>query len=219
MKFTPVLGLTACLVASHWAGTAVAQATGTAPGCCGLPPIHDSPQKSMVGTAVNSTSSSIYFTGYKGNVSEVYYPTVDTLATANMEFLVGDAAKTFVDEEKLQSWTVTQPDPRSMRWQAVTGNAGHNWQITKSIFADPSNSTLIQQTTFQSLNGQTVGNFNLYVLYKPYLKNAAAHNSGSTAASGGGAYLVASSSDRSEYSALGASLDWTVENGVTMVSS
>jgi len=134
MKFTPVLGLTACLVASHWAATAVAQVTGTAPGCCGLPPIHDSPQKSMVGTAVNSTSSSIYFTGYKGNVSEVYYPTVDTLATANMEFLVGDTAKTFVDEEKLQSWTVTQPDPKSMRWQATTSNTGHNWQITKMIF-------------------------------------------------------------------------------------
>src|SRR5271169_3078022 len=157
MKITSALGLTACLVASHWAGTAVAQVTGTAPGCCGLPPIHDSPQKSMVGTAVNSTSSSIYFTGYAGNVSEVYYPTVDTLATANMEFLVGDTAKTFVDEEKLQkSWTVTQPDPKSMRWQAVTSNTGHNWQITKMIFADPSNSTLIQQTTFQALSGKTV---------------------------------------------------------------
>src|SRR5271166_3189097 len=206
MKLTSALMLAGCMMASSWTGLAVAQTTGAAAQCCGLPPVHDSPQKSMVGTAVNSARSAVYFTGYEGNISEVYYPTVDTLATANMEFLVGDAAKTFVDEEKLQSWTVTQPDPRSMRWQAVTGNAGHNWQITKSIFADPSNSTLIQQTIFQALNGQTVRNFNLYVLYKPYLKNAAAHNSGSTAASGGGAYLVASSSDRSEYSALGASL-------------
>jgi glucoamylase len=219
MKLTSVLGLAACLVVSHWSGTAVAQATGTAPGCCGLPPIHDSPQKSMVGTAVNSTGSSIYFTGYKGNVSEVYYPTVDTLATANMEFLVGDTANTFVDEEKLQSSTVTQPDPKSMRWQAVTSNTGHNWQITKMIFADPSNSTLIQQTTFQALNGETVGDFNLYLLYKPYLKNAAADNSGWTVISGGNTYLVASSSDSTEYSAFRASLGWTVENSATMVSS
>jgi hypothetical protein len=160
-----------------------------------------------------------YFTGYKGNVSEVYYPTVDTLATANMEFLVGDTAKTFVDEEKLQSWTVTQPDPKSMRWQATTDNIGHNWQITKMIFTDPSNSTLIQQTTFQALNGKTVGDFNLYLLYKPYLKNAAADNSGSTVVSGGHTYLVASSSDSSDYTAFRASIGWTVENGVTMVSS
>ena len=219
MKLASVLGLAACLAASHWAGTAVAQTTGTAPNCCGLLPIYDSPQKSMVGTAVNSTSSSIYFTGYEGNVSEIYYPTVDTLATANMEFLVGDAANTFVDEEKLQSWTVTQPDPQSMRWQAVTSNTGHDWQITKMIFADPSNSTLIQQTTFQALNGKTVGNFNLYLLYKPYLKNAAAHNSGSAVVSGGNTYLVASSTDSAEYSAFRASLGWTVENSVIMVSS
>src|SRR5271170_7025455 len=133
MKLTSLLGPSVCLAASLWAGTAVAQTTGTAPNCCGLPPIHDSSQKSMVGTAVNSTSSSIYFTGYEGNVSEVYYPTVDTLAAANMEFLVGGIARTFVDEEKRQSWTVTQPDPKSMRWRATTSNTGHDWQITKII--------------------------------------------------------------------------------------
>lgn len=219
MKFTSVLGLAACLAVSPWAGTAVGQTTGTAPNCCGLPPIHDSSQKSMVGTAVNSTSSSIYFTGYEGNVSEVYYPTVDTLATANMEFLVGDIGKTFLDEEKLQSWTVTQPDPKSMRWQAVTRNTAHSWQIIKMMFVDPSNNTLIQQTTLLALSGKTVGDFNLYLLYKPYLKNVAANNSGWTAVSGGNTYLVASSGDSTEYSAFRASLGWTVENGVTMVSS
>ena len=219
MRLTSMLALGVRVAMSSWASVAVAQATGAAPQCCGLPPVHDSPQKSMVGTAVNSTLSPIYFTGYEGNISEVYYPTVDTLATANMEFLIGDAAKTFVDEEKLQTWTVARPDPRSMRWQAVIGNAGHNWRIVKMIFADPSNSTLIQQTTFQALNGRTVGDFNLYLLYKPYLKNAAAHNSGSTILSGGAAYLVAASGDNSEYSALRASLDWAVENGVAMVSS
>jgi glucoamylase len=219
MKFTSALGLAALLVATHWAGTAIAQATGTAPGCCGMPAIHDSPRKSMVGTAVNSASSSIYFTGCQGNVSEVYYPTVDTLATANMEFLVGDTAKTFVDEEKRQSWIVIQPDPKSMRWRATTTNPGHNWRITKMIFADPSNSTLIQQTTFRALNGKTVGDFNLYLLYKPYLKNAAADNNDSTVVSGGNTYLVASSSDSTEYSAFRASLGWTVDNGITMVSS
>ena len=219
MKLTLLLPLVASLVASQCLGTAFGQTTGTAPQCCGLPPIHDSPQKSMVGTAAGSSSSSIYFTGYEGNVSEVYYPTVDTLATANMEFLVGDTAKTFVDEEKLQSWTVTQPDPKSMRWQAVNGNPSHNWQITKMIFADPSNSSLIQQTTFQATNGKKVGDFNLYILYKPYLKNAAAHNSASTVVFNGNSYLVASSSDNSEYSAFRATLGWTVDNGVTMVSN
>ena len=165
MKFTTsALGPATYLAAILWAGTALAQTTGTAPGCCGALPLHDSPQKSMVRTAVNSTRSAIYFTGYEGDVSEVYHPTVDTLAASNMELLVGDTAKTFVDQERLQTWTVTQPDPASMRWQATTSNTGHNWRITKMLFADPSNSTLIQQTNFQALNGKTVGDFNLYLL-------------------------------------------------------
>ena len=137
MRLTTLVGLGVFLAASQGNGAGVAQTTGAAPDRCGLAPVDDSPQKSMVGTAVNSTSSSVYFTGFRGNVSEVYYPTIDTLASSNMEFLVGDAARTFLDEEKNQSWTVTRTDPRSMRWQAVTGNAAHNWRITKSIFTDP----------------------------------------------------------------------------------
>jgi glucoamylase len=219
MRLKSLFGFAAGLAASVGSGGAWAQATGAAPNCCGLPPVHDSPQKSMVGTAVNAPGSSIYFTGHEGDVSEVYYPTVDTLATANMEFLIGDAASTFVDEEKRQSWTVTRPDPRSMRWQATTSNAAHNWQTVKTIFADPNNSTLIQQTTFQALNGKTVADFNLYLLYKPYLHNVAADNSGSTVVANGNTYLVAGSGDNSEFSAVRASLGWTVENGVTMVSS
>jgi glucoamylase len=219
MRLISWLGLGFYFLVSQGMGAAAAQTTGAAPGCCGLPPIHDYSQKSMVGTAVNSTHSSVYFTGYEGNVSEIYYPTVDTLATSNLEFLVGDAARTFLDEKKNQSWTVTQPDRRSMRWLAVTGNAAHNWRIAKTIFADPSNNALIQETTFEALNGKTVKDFNLYLLYKPYLKNVAANNSAMTVASGGNAYLVASSGDGSEFSALGASLGWTNENNVAMASN
>ncbi len=219
MKLATALGLGLYLAASQGTGAGVAQTTGAAPSCCGAAPVHDPSQKSMVGTAVNSENSSVYFTGFRGDVSEIYYPTVDTLATSNMVFLVGDAAKTFLDEEKYQGWTVTRPDSRSMRWQAVTGNSGHDWQITKTIFADPSNSTLIQQTTFEALNGKTVGDFNLYLLYKPYLKNVAANNSAMTAVSDGQTYLTAGSGDGSEFSALGASLAWTVQNGVAMASN
>ncbi len=220
MRLATIFSAGFCVTAVCGGGVGVAQTTGAAPNCCGvLPPVHDYSQKSMVGTAVNSAASTVYFTGYRGDVSEIYYPTVDTLATANMEFLVGDTARTFLDEEKNQSWTVTQPDPRSMRWQAVTTNPDHNWQVTKTIFSDPANNTLMQQTTFEALNGKTVGDFNLYLLYKPYLKNAATINGATTVSSGSQTYLVANSSDSSEFSALGASLGWTVENGVSMVSN
>src|ERR1700677_366831 len=219
MRLATIFSAGICLTAVYGGEVGVAQTTGPAPNCCGLAPVHDYSQKSMVGTAVNSAASAVYFTGYRGDVSEIYYPTVDTLATANMEFLVGDTARTFLDEEKNQSWTVTRPGFGVKRGQAQDRNPGHNWQVTKTIFSDPSNNTLIQQTTFKALSGKTVGDFNLYVLYKPYLKNAAMINSAKTVSSGGQTYLVASSNDGSEFSALGASLGWTVENAVTMISN
>jgi hypothetical protein len=69
MKIRSMLWLAVCVAGSYWPGDAAeAQITGTAPYCCGLTPVHDPSQKSMVGTAVNSSSSSIYFTGYEGDV-------------------------------------------------------------------------------------------------------------------------------------------------------
>ena len=115
MKLAAALGFGVWLAVSQGTGALFAQTTGAAPNCCGLAPVHDPSQKSMVGTAVRSENSFVYFTGFRGNVSEIYYPTVDTLAASNMEFLIGDAARTFLDEEKNQSFTVTRPDPKSMR--------------------------------------------------------------------------------------------------------
>jgi hypothetical protein len=54
--------------------------------------------------------------------------------------------------------------------------------ITKVIFAVPSSSTLIQQTTFQTLNAKTVRDFNLSTI-QTYPKHVAARNNGSTGSS------------------------------------
>ena len=81
-------------------GAAHATTSGEAFGAPGAPAMHGPAQKSFVGTAL-SPASQVYFTGYRGIVSEVYYPVLDTTETVDLQFLVGDAAGTFVDEEKL----------------------------------------------------------------------------------------------------------------------
>src|SRR4051794_12299039 len=86
-----------------------------APGAPGAASVWGPAQKSMLGTSASSTSR-VYFTGYRGIVSEVFYPVVDTVNTVDLQFLVGDAAKTFVDEEKVQPFTVTRPDSKVLEW-------------------------------------------------------------------------------------------------------
>lgn len=173
-------------------------------------------QKSFLGTSASGTSR-VYFTGYRGILSEVFYPVLDTVNTVDLQFLVGDTGKTFVDEEKLQNYTVTQPDKRSLTWQAVTGNSGHGWQITKTIFTDPARNAVIQRVKFEALGGRNVSQFNLYLLHNPAVDNSGAGDVSRTSTVGGRTLLVASQNNRA--SAVAVSRPWKTVDGAVMVSN
>ena len=187
-----------------------------APGGPGMPSVWSNSSKSMLGTSATDTSR-VYFTGYRGIVSEVFYPVADTVNTVDLQFLVGDTAKTFVDEEKLQNYTVTRPDPKALLFQAVTRNSGNNWQVTKRVFTDPGRHTLVQRVTFTALNGKQVKDFNLYVLHNPAMDNSGAGDTSKTLSSGGRTMMVASQNNRA--SALAVTLPWKLNGSTPMVSS
>ncbi|XXT35045.1 glycoside hydrolase family 15 protein [Sorangium sp. So ce448] len=182
----------------------------------GVPSVWGPAEKSFLGTSTTAASR-VYFTGHRGIVSEVFYPVLDTVNTVDLQFLVGDTAKTFVDEEKQQSFTVTQPDKRSMRWQATTTNSAHNWRITRTVFTDPGRNALIQRVQFDALGGRNVTQFNLYLLHNPAMDNSGAGDTSRTVDAGGRTLLVASENSRA--SALAASRPWKVVSGAPMVSS
>src|ERR1700739_833560 len=81
---------------------AITPATGSAPGGPGATSNWANARKSFLGTSTTNTSS-VYFTGYRSIVTEVYYPTLDNPNNVDLQFLVGDSANTFVDEEKVQA--------------------------------------------------------------------------------------------------------------------
>ncbi|MEA3093876.1 MAG: glucoamylase, partial [Caballeronia sp.] len=217
MKLATMFRWAIAAMAALFLSIAHAATSGEAFGTPGGAAVHGPAQKSFLGTALSATSR-VYFTGYRGIVSEVYYPVLDTTESVDLQFLVGDAAGTFVDEEKLQPYQSVQTDPRTMSWQVTTGNGAHNWQIVKTIYADPKRNSLIERVTFQALNGTHVNDYNVYLLFKPHLDNAGSGNTATTATAGNGhVMLVASHNTR--YSALAASLPWKVQSGTTMVSN
>lgn len=207
----------AAALASAFMASPAAFASGTAPGGPGAGSSWAPARKSFLGTSASSTSQ-VYFTGYRSIVTEVFYPTLDNPNTVDLQFLVGDAAKTFVDEEKVQaSYSTTQPDKRSMTWIASTSNSGHNWQLSKTIFTDPTRNALVQRTTFTALNGKTVSDFNLYLLHNPSINDSGSGDTGKVVASGGRTMLVASESTRA--SAIGVSLPFVNSGGQVMASA
>jgi glucoamylase len=171
--------------------------------------------KSMVGTSATDTSR-VYFTGYKGIISEVFWPTLDTKNTTDLQFLVGDTAKTFVDEEKLQPYTVTRPDSKALVFEAKTHNTSRNWRITKRVFTDPDRDTLVMRVTFEALNGKQVKDFNLYMLHNPSVDNSGASDKSRTQVAFGRTMLVASQNSRA--SALAVSRPWKLSGTTPMVS-
>jgi len=172
--------------------------------------------KSLLGTSFG-TRSRVYFTGYRGSVSEVFYPTLDAVQTVDLEFFVADRAKTFVDEERQQPYRATQPDPHSMRWQSITSNAEHRWRITKEVFTDPTQNSLIVHATFEALAGRRLGDFNLFLFHDPSLGNSNAGDTSRTQRHQRRVFLVASEGQRA--SALGISRTWARACGKAMVSS
>ncbi|HMA92056.1 MAG TPA: amylase, partial [Polyangiaceae bacterium] len=195
-----------------------AGAAGASPGAPGAPSVWAPAQKSFLGTS-RSDASRVYFTGYRGVVSEVFYPVLDSVNSVDLQFLVGDVARTFVDEEKLQSYSsapALAPPNRTMRWRVVTENIAHHWRITKSVFTDPDRNALVLRTTFNALDGKGVGDFNLYLLHNPAMDNSGANDTSRTLAAGR-TMLVASQNARA--SALVTSLPWKTQSGEIMISN
>lgn len=124
MKPITVLHWAAASAAALLIGIAHASTSGEAFGNPGAAAVHGPSQKSFLGAAVGSTASSLYFTGYHGIVSEVYYPVLDTTESVDLQFLVGDTAKTFVDEEKVQPYAAVQTDSRNMTLRGTPTRRG-----------------------------------------------------------------------------------------------
>lgn len=212
--------LSRIMIAASFIGFVSPSFTLAAPasGGPGVTPHWAEGEKSFLGTSATSTSR-VYFTGSRNTLTEVFYPVLDTANVEDSQFLVGDSAGTWVDEEKVQSpnYLVTSLDNRAMLWRVSTWNNGHNWRLIKHIFTDPARNTLVQRVTLETLNGRTPNQFQIYYLHNPSMDLSGMGDTGTTVVSGGRTYLVASQGSR--FSALTVSSGWQVNGGVTMVSN
>ena len=191
--------------------------------------------KDFLGTSA-STTSRVYFTGAEGILTEVFYPTLDTVQNVDLQLLVTDANKTWGDEERRQKLhEISLVNKRAMLWQVVTTADSGKWRITKKVFTDPLRNALIERVIFQALEpGKTVKDYNLYLLNNPAINNTGA---GSTSNQCSGQQDVAQGADNSRTltlnnrtmlvasepnstsSALAVSVPWTTVSGQATVSS
>lgn len=195
-----------------------------APGAPGLPSEWAPAAKDFLGTSATQASK-VYFTGAQGIMTEIFYPTPDTVQNVDLQFLVTDVARTWGDEErKQQQHQISRINNRSLVWQVQTTADNGKWRITKKIFSDPGRDSVIQRVTFEVLEpGKKVGDFNLYILNNPAINMSGGGSDNPKGADnsctrdGGRRKLLVASEPNSTASALAISLPWKTAAGIWVV--
>jgi glucoamylase len=155
----------------------------------GIAPRWTRGNKEGVGTAY-STSSRIWFTIWRGTLTEVYYPTVDEPQLRDMEYLVTDG-KSFFHEEKRHLRSRTQRISRlALGYHSANSDPEGRYTIDKEIIADPHLPCILQRTR---LEGETefLSKLKLYALCAPHLGGGGMNNNAYVIEMSGRKILVA----------------------------
>ncbi|MGB6500538.1 MAG: glycoside hydrolase family 15 protein [Thermoplasmata archaeon] len=137
-------------------------------GAPGIEPRWSHSNKDGVGTAY-SGDARLWFTLWRGVVTEVYFPMIDQPQLRDLQFLVTDGA-TFVHEERRQMRTATErPNARALGYSTVSDDPNGRYRITKTVLGDPHQPCLLLRTRFELLDPTAVDRFRLFVLAAPHL--------------------------------------------------
>ena len=190
-----------------------AGSSGPAPGAPGAASDWVTGDKDGFGTA-RGTASKVWYTLNNGELSEIYYPRIDTPSTRDTQLVVTDG-RTFTDRETTDTThRVRLLDPKSLTYQQIDLAKSGKYVITKTYTTDPARSTVLVDVGFHSLTGQP---YRVYVLHDPALTMTGDDDTGTTqrgalvATDGTNSDAVVASSGFSKTSSgyQGASDGWT----------
>ncbi len=171
----------------------------------GIPPRWSPSAKDGVGTAY-STSSHVWYTVFRGILSEIYYPTIDRPQIRDLQYLIGDN-QTFVHEEKrhLQSQTEAL-SPHSLGFRITNIDPDGRYKIVKEILGNPHQNSLLISTKILG-EKDFLKKLHLYVLLAPHLQSTGWGNNGYFTSVAGKKILVACKDDA--WLALAATIPFT----------
>jgi glucoamylase len=135
----------------------------------GMEPRWSHSNKDGVGTAY-SADSRLWFTLWKGTVTEVYFPTIDTPQLRDLEFLVTDGVS-FFHEEKRQLVSRTErhfENALGYRVTSVDPQAGYT--LDKEVLSDPHLPCLLLHVRLATRRSPALPKLRLFALAAPHLE-------------------------------------------------
>ena len=155
-------------------------------GTPGIEPRWTRGDKEGVGTSYN-TASRIWFTLWKGIVTEIYFPNVDTPQIRDFQLLITDG-ETFFDEEKKLPNVTSRMDKYCAGYSIESGPENSLYRIEKEVITDPHVSAVIVHYRIIS---ESLDKLKVYLLCAPHLKGEGKHNNGSVISVNGKTFLYA----------------------------
>lgn len=149
---------------------------GDAFGAPGAEPKWTSSEKDAVGTAY-SAASSVWYTISHGVLNEIYYPTIDSPQTRDMEFLISDGATFFHEEKRDLKRSFEYIDSDAMAVRLTNSDPAGRYRIVKDVIADPHHPVVLMRVRLEG-EEQLLRRLKLYALLAPHLEVGGSGNSG-----------------------------------------
>jgi glucoamylase len=123
--------------------------------------------KEGVGTAY-SADSKVWFTLWRGTLTEVYYPTVDRPQLRDLEYLITDGKSFFHEEKRHLQSKIQRLSNHALGYRITNSDPGGAYTIHKEIVADPHLSCILQHTRVEGKK-ELLSRLKLFALCAPHL--------------------------------------------------
>jgi glucoamylase len=173
----------------------------TAFGAPGIEPRWTAARKEAVGTAYAS-SSRIWFTIWRGILTEVYYPTVDRAQIRDCQYLITDG-DSFFHEEKRNLDPIVETLPHCLGYKITSLERDGRYALQKTVIADPHLSCILVKTKLICEDPVLASKIKMYVLCSPHVGGGGHGNNASVLHVNGENFLAANKGNT--WLAIGAS--------------
>lgn len=155
----------------------------------GMDPRWTHSNKDGVGTAY-SQDSKVWFTLWRGIITEVYYPTVDMPQLRDLQLLITDGKSFFHEEKRHFKSDVRRISMDSLGYTVTNSEISGLYKIHKQIITNPHFPCLLQEIRIEPESAK-LENLQFFVLCAPHLKGGGKENNAYAIEAGGRNILVA----------------------------
>jgi glucoamylase len=137
-------------------------------GAPGMTPRWSHSNKDGIGTAY-SADSRLWFTLWRGAVTETYFPTIDRPQLRDMQFLFTDGKTFFHEERRHLKSTTERPNDHALGYRVESDAPDRRYRVHKTFIGDPHLPTLLEHVRVETRGERLSDELRMFVLAAPHL--------------------------------------------------